>query len=300
MSLEVPRNIHLRRIHWAITSPSLMNFPVSINYIRDNEHEQVLAELLEQLDQESFQVDAHFQSVGIRPMGKYFEQLLFFLIDKDPRFELILSNQQVKEGNRTIGEIDLIVKDAQTKNVEHWEICLKYYLQSLPSTDSRLMLGPNAIDNLARKSNKLLNHQLPLSKHASLKYLTGTYNLDSKLFMKGQFFYHLNKMKTTPDQVNLAHETGWWCFISELDEMLNKELKWTTLWKPNWIGEHVAENESSLISAQELINSLSTHFKSESNSILAVGMKESTEGWIEETRGFVVNDNWPHLVPQQG
>ena len=137
-----------------------MNYPVSTGYFRDAGHEKAVLEKLMQLDSDSEVVQSHFAKLPSLPMGKYFEQLIFFLIAHDNRLELILSNQQIKEGNRTIGEIDLIIKDAQTKKVEHWELCLKYYLQSNPSTDSRLMLGPHAVDNLSRKSTKLLNHQL--------------------------------------------------------------------------------------------------------------------------------------------
>lgn len=300
MSSDLPQNIHLRRIHWAITSPSLMNYHVSVNYIRDAEHQLEVLRLIQHLDTEPELVDAHFDGVGKRPMGKYFEQLLFFLIEKDPRFDLILSNQQIKEGNRTIGEIDLIVKDAQTKKIEHWEICLKFYLQSLPSSDPSLMLGPNAVDNLARKSDKLLNHQLPLAKHSSLKYLTGTHSLDSKLFMKGQLFYHLNELSVSALNVSKGHESGWWCFLSEVRTMLEHNLKWTTLWKPDWIGRHSSKDDSSLLSNQQLVDLLNDHFKSNNNSILTVGMTESEDGWLEQTRGFIVNEDWPHLIPQQG
>jgi hypothetical protein len=277
-----------------------MNYAVSTGYFRDAGHEKAVLEKLMQLDSDSEVVQSHFAKLPSLPMGKYFEQLIFFLIAHDNRLELILSNQQVKEGNRTIGEIDLIIKDTQTKKVEHWEICLKYYLQSNPSTDSRLMLGPHAVDNLSRKSTKLLNHQLPLSTHASLKYITETYNVDSKLFMKGQLFYHLNNNSIMAEDANRHHETGWWCFLSETEAMLNSDLKWATLTKPDWIGLHYESDQTSLLSDNEMTELLRTQIASETNTILVVGMKEYENRWIEQTRGFIVHNNWPNLVPQVG
>jgi hypothetical protein len=297
---QLLKSIHLRRLHWAITSASLLNHPVSTGYFRDAGHKQTVLEILLALDSEIELVDSYFAKLCSLPMGKYFEQLIFFLIARDNRLELILSNQQIKEGNRTIGELDLIIKDTQTKKVEHWEICLKYYLQRNPSTDSRLMIGPNSMDNLSRKSAKLLNHQLPLSKHASLKYITGAYNVECKLFMKGQLYYHLNDNSMIAEDVNRHHETGWWCFLSETEAMLNSDLKWAKLTKPDWIGLHNESNQTSLLSNNEMTEILRAQIASETNTVLVVGMKEHENGWIEDTRGFIVHNNWPNQGPQVG
>lgn len=293
----VLKNIHLHRIHWAITSPSLMAFPVSVDYIRSVDHLDAVMIKLAELDSNPVEVNRYFDNLGKLPMGKYFEQLIFFMIIQDERFELVLSNQQIKDGNITIGEIDLIIKDNVSGNVEHWEICLKFYLQSQQSTDPSLMIGPGAKDNLALKTNKLLNQQLPLSKHASLQHIGETYNIDPKLFMKGQFFYRLNSTKTTPEHSNPIHETGWWCYLSETNDMLNKRLKWTTLRKPEWIGHHHLIDDSSLLSHTQMNDYLKTHFTNSNESILTVGLEETESGWEEQTRGFVVNDKWPHFVP---
>jgi len=142
-------NIHLRRVYWAIFSPSLLSYPFNAQYIQDDEHGKSVVDLLHRLDANPSNVDTHFTALGHMPMGKYFEQLVFFMLQHDNRYELILANHQVKEGNRTLGELDLILKDTITGLLEHWEICLKYYLQSQPSDEHHVMLGPNAIDNLA-------------------------------------------------------------------------------------------------------------------------------------------------------
>ena len=90
-------------MYWAVTSPNLMGYPFSTQYIRDKNHAGCVLDILKMLDSDSDIVDDHFNSLGHLPMGKYFEQLLFFMVDKDHRFELLLSNHQIIQENRTIG-----------------------------------------------------------------------------------------------------------------------------------------------------------------------------------------------------
>ena len=134
-----------------------MNYPFCVDYFRDVNHKSAINELLAELDSNSESVTAHFDNLRHMPMGKYFEQLLLYILDKDPRFEVLLSNHQIIEGKITIGELDFILKDVKTNAIEHWEVCLKYYLQSQPSTDQRLMLGPSAKDDMDRKVRKLMD-----------------------------------------------------------------------------------------------------------------------------------------------
>jgi hypothetical protein len=82
--------------------------------------------------------------------------------------------------------------------------------------------------------------------------------------------------------------------------MLNKDLKWATLTKPDWIGLHNESDQTSLLSNIEMTELVRTQIASETNTVLVVGMKEYENGWIEHTRGFIVNNNWPNLVPQAG
>lgn len=248
---------------------------------------------MQQLDSNSQKVNSYFESLGKMPMGKYFEQLLFFILEYDERYEIVLKNHQIVDKKHTVGEIDLILKDTVSGRIGHWELCLKYYLQKIPSVDHEVMLGPNAIDSLDRKMKKLIDHQLTLGNHPKVIELIQSQPIESKLFMKGQFFYHLNNSNIFPKDSNPAHEQGWWCHLSEAEEMLNSDLIWTTIWKPDWIGPTLRYQDAELLSNTQLINSLQNHFQKESHSVFCVGLKEQNGTWSEASRGFVVNNNWP-------
>lgn len=291
------RNIHLRRIQWAIFSPSLLSYPFSANYVQDEQHRSAIIALLEALDAESTAVDEHFASLGNMPMGKYFEQLLFFILEKDDRFEILLKNQQIIEGGRTVGEIDLILKDTKTGEIEHWEIALKFYLQSKPTEDHAAMLGPNAVDNLARKMKKLTEHQLPIKANLSNLALLDNHQVSNKLLLKGQFFYHLCHVQTCnifPNHVNPIHNSGWWCHLSEIEKAIDKNLVWTTLQKPNWIGKMKQHLNLNLLNFNDIKESLKQYFHDNSRAILCVGLKEQNGVWKEHSRGFVVEEDWPN------
>jgi hypothetical protein len=287
------QNIHLRRIEWAISSPDLMDYPFCANYFRDDTHKDSVNKLLAELDANSEAVHAHFDGLRHMPMGKYFEQLLLYIFDRDPRFEVLLANHQIIEDKTTIGEIDIILRDLKSNTVEHWEICLKFYLQTEPSSEQGLMLGPGAKDNMERKVSKLIGHQMQLSKHPSIKNLIGTENIESKLFMKGQLFYHLGQKKVITQNVNPGSETGYWCFLSQAKTMLSNELKWTTLQKPNWIGRLEGADDSEMLSSTEMIAFLHNHFEHNIHSLLCVGFENTDRSCIELSRCFIVKEHWP-------
>ena len=287
------KNRYLQQVEWAVFSPSLMAKPASANYIRDEKHEKSLVELLLQLDQKPSEVDEHFQSLRHMPMGKYFEQLVIFILEKDERYEIILQNHQIVEEKTTVGEIDLIVRDTVSSQLEHWEIALKFYLQSTPSSEQNVMLGPNAKDNLARKIKKLTEHQMTLSEHPQIEQLIKGQPIERKLFIKGQFFYHLNNKTIVPLGSNPLHDSGLWCFHSEIEKILDDSLKWTIVDKPDWIGNQQTPDISNAINSAQMQLILTEHFERGLKPLLCVGMKRVDKRCIEVSRCFVVNNHWP-------
>lgn len=291
------KNHYLQQVEWAVFSPSLMAKPSPVNYIRDEQHKRSVIALLLRLDEHQTQVDQHFLSLSHMPMGKYFEQLLFFILQRDERYEIILQNHQIVEGKTTVGEIDLVVRDTVSDQLEHWEIALKFYLQSTTGSEQFTMLGPDAKDNLARKIKKLTEHQMTLSSHPQIQHLLKLQSIDCKLFIKGQFFYHLNNRKLMTNDAYPLHDRGWWCLHSEVEQMLNDNLKWAILDKPDWIGSHQTTAGHTLNTPYQLSAFLADHFSHQHQAVFCVGMKESNGIWQEKSRGFVVNNTWPHPMP---
>jgi hypothetical protein len=65
----------------------------------------------------------------------------------------LYENIQVIEDKKTIGEIDFIIEDKNTKQVIHMELAYKFYLfdPSISSEPINNWIGPNRDDSLQEK-----------------------------------------------------------------------------------------------------------------------------------------------------
>lgn len=96
-------------------------------------------------------------------LGRYFEALAEHLFKHSTRHEILACNHAIHINKRTLGELDLLVKDLKTDEVIHIELALKFYLW-VPNTPSHTYgwVGSGLHDFLADKVNRLANHQLKL------------------------------------------------------------------------------------------------------------------------------------------
>ena len=95
-------------------------------------------------------------------LGLRFEAIVAHWIDLEPSLTLLAKNLAVHDGQRTIGEFDLIVDNAGT--AEHWELAVKFYLGTGDVLNLNNWHGPDPSDTLERKINRLASHQLRLSR----------------------------------------------------------------------------------------------------------------------------------------
>src|SRR5690554_5676651 len=84
------------------------------------------------------------------PLGKYAEELLVIYFKQHNSYHLLGNNIQLIEDNKTIGEIDFLLKDQITQEYIHLEFALKYYLK-VQWKGQLIFLGPNVNDQLRKK-----------------------------------------------------------------------------------------------------------------------------------------------------
>ena len=97
-------------------------------------------------------------------LGHLVEKIVSELIKSSANFKVLYENIQIIENKKTIGEIDFIIEEINTKQVIHLELAYKFYLLD-PSISSELInnwIGPNRNDSLREKLEKLKSKQLPL------------------------------------------------------------------------------------------------------------------------------------------
>ncbi|MGR5144565.1 DUF1853 family protein [Photobacterium sp. DNB23_23_1] len=166
---------------------------------------------------------------GGRRLGYFYQWLWQQLILHHPRYELLAEEAQLTVNKRTLGAIDFLVKDLHSGRVEHWEVAIKFFLAYEGSWP-----GPNARDNLDKKANKMLSHQLMISDHPAFikQYQTQFGKIERRrLIMQGRLFYPAFEGYTGSD-IKLAKGAthGLWCYSQQAAGLDLRPIA-----KPEWI-----------------------------------------------------------------
>ena len=111
--------------------------------------------------------DLEFQLPTKLRLGHLVEKIVSELIKSASNYKVLYENVQLNEDKRTIGEIDFIIQNKNTKQVIHLELAYKFYLfdPSISSTPLNNWIGPNRNDSLKEKIEKLNRKQFPLLYH---------------------------------------------------------------------------------------------------------------------------------------
>lgn len=206
----------VRQLAFSIASPNIvLSLPPDLNIkyefqLHDSDfwHQQYQnyeARLFE-LDQDSRALDQFVAQLKSTRLGLRFEMLFWFwlLDDAYHDYQLIQHSIQVIDGAKTIGELDFLLLNKKTQQIEHWEVALKYYLAE---KDLHLIhwYGLNRSDTLLRKLKHFTEKQFQF-KHACEQAIDQRFAV-----MKGQLYLPLLKENQyLPTWVNAQRRTGTW------------------------------------------------------------------------------------------
>jgi hypothetical protein len=124
--------------------------------------------------------DLEFQLPTNLRLGHLAEKIISELIKASTNYKVLYENIQVIEDKKTIGEIDFIIEDTNTKQVIHMELAYKFYLfdPSISPEPINNWIGPNRNDSLQEKLQKLKTTQFPLLYHNLTKSKFNTIAID--------------------------------------------------------------------------------------------------------------------------
>lgn len=191
---------------------------------------------LKQLDQNPFELQQHLLTARSSRLGIRFEHLLTFWLLDDHYHPFKLIGQSIKrmDGTRTVGELDFLISNQLTGQIEHWEVAIKFYLGEADFFAEQ-WLGLNRRDSLGRKINHLQQHQFDVSEineHVIQK---------RRAIIKGRLFYPLDvfdslngslKALQPSPWVNEAHLTGTW---GNIIPSTPPKHQWRRAARPEWI-----------------------------------------------------------------
>ena len=227
-------------------------------------------------------------------LGLYFEKLWQFFIEQDPSLDLISHNVAIYNNKQTLGEFDLIYYCHQRQCFIHLELALKFYLwhptAAISSNPFSQWLGPNAIDRLDLKLDRLFSHQTRLSQTEAGKTQLQKFNInhvDTELALKGRLFQPVGDNKQQP-QLSSSHLKGTWIHYKQFSERQNAAYKWQLLTREDWISPPITINRP--IQHRLAVAQLNTHFQQYRQSVMLLQYCPQSQ----QTRCvFVTHDQWP-------
>jgi hypothetical protein len=305
--LDTLHDSAVRDLAWVISSPGLVDaaYPEYLGHVvKDDWYTSKLAPLtdwLAKLDHSPQVLHEYIAAHPTRRLGHYFETLIAFWLMHTADIQIIARNLQVQDAQRTLGEYDFLLRNADAE-VSHWEAAVKFYLQIEASAEQHSFIGPGTRDRLDLKLERVFNHQLRLSQtEAGLRALPNNIKPDKTLaYIKGYLFYHataFNRQAITG--ISAAHLSGWWIRHStEKIPQISANSGWVIPPRMHWLAPARLPAETEVMTYAQLQDKLDKHFGLYSEALLLFEMLRTEQGaWQEISRGFIVCTSWPE-IPQ--
>lgn len=204
----------VRQLAFAIASPNILKHsPDELEIVHpfDWHHDhfwqhyyQRYASRLEQLDQDPTALLDFLAQLKSTRLGLRFEMLIWFWLTESQYhdFELLGHSIQMIDGPRTLGELDFLLRNRLTNQIEHWEVALKYYLAE---RDNQLAYwyGLNRSDTLQRKLRHFTEKQFQFNSALNFPIQRRV------VVLKGQLYISDSK-QLLPSWVNPKRQLGLW------------------------------------------------------------------------------------------
>jgi hypothetical protein len=207
----------VRQLAFCIASPDLLcQIPKSLCIqhlfkIHTSEfwevHFQNYLPRLKELDQTPEPLIQFLSQLKSTRLGLRFEHLLWFWLQEDQYhpYQLLGHSIQKIEGAKTLGELDFLILNKETQEIEHWEVALKYYLGE---ADLHLeqWIGLNRQDTLSKKLYHFTNKQFQFFEALNFEIQQRFSVLKGQLYLP----LDLNLEQPLPEWINLQRRLGYW------------------------------------------------------------------------------------------
>ena len=217
---------HLAALRWLLLSPSLLHPTPSALANSFSWNTDDARQVDQWLDDLKLQPDALLRWMQARPskrLGHHAEHLLEFYLTHGPVHTLQAAHLQLRgesgaKAASTVGEIDFLLKDGLGHRL-HWELAVKFFLcmSNASSVTPDDFLGPNNVETLAHKWNKVFAKQLTHLPPAPWNANTWT----AQAFTRGWMFYRWGFAVPSCDALHTDHCKGWWIEHAHMHDLPN-------------------------------------------------------------------------------
>ncbi|MFL0802291.1 MAG: DUF1853 family protein [Agarilytica sp.] len=244
-----------------------------------------------------------------RRLGLYCESLFNFYLENSPEEKnKVYKNFRAQGEKQTIGECDFIIANAKPY-LTHIEIAVKFFLQTASGErEWHSWVGPNAIDRLDIKLERMRTHQLPLPQRKDTEAIflnlknenEKREEIESLHFIKGVLFtpFNGNLITKLPENTNPNLLHARWIKISEfLDIVPSSESAFTSCDKMEWLTGPENHNTDGADAVINQIRSIYECAQKERKVApgLMIWLHHPHEKDKEQTRLMIVPDCWPEI-----
>lgn len=222
-------------------------------------------------------------------LGHLYEDALSELLSANSNYEILAQNYQlITPAKQTLGELDFLLLKKPSNEIIHLELAVKFYL-IVEVNGQTLYPGPDARDNFHRKSKRLCEHQLTLTKRKSSQELlpplphSGTIKIGH--LVHGIFFDHIHsEHRPLPEHASAQVRRRKWLHCNEFSEFETTRSKLRVIPKQLWLCEINEEIFDTLVEVSicELLQ------LAQQRCTLCIGEPDAQPY-------FIVPDSWPNL-----
>ena len=298
MNTEREREAWLQALRWVMTRPSLITgLPGDMGPLLEPEDRRLDA-LIQDTREDWSSLASRLTS---HKLGLAFEVLIIWGMTRGLGWTLLGRDVQVFDERRTLGALDLIVRDTRGE-VTHWELAYKLYLQRDEDPGWGSWLGPAGRDRLSLKLNHMLTHQLPLSSRPEAREALAALGVERidhrRVMMQGTLFGPWGKPPSTALSGAFPAE-GCWLREGAFKTLLIEHPHWTWVprHKPLWFGlapsRHDALSRDALLALSPLRESLLFSRLDDGREELTFVVPESWGAPTQEDNGLRSEDGCP-------
>ena len=286
----------VRDLAWVIGTPSILSQDLSEELPADDFYMKMLnmgLPILATLDKNPKPLDDFLARSKSKRLGLRFERFWQFWLHACKGWSVVASDYQMSNSSRTIGAFDLLIQEQEKQGLSHWELAVKFYLNTGAGSRMSDWHGPNKVDRLDKKINRMMEHQLKLSRYPSVKQqlVEKNWNIKrTKAIVKGRLFWNSRGNKhQLPNWANPYADRGFWCTATEFESIQQRDqLEWFFLEKDFWLSPVLGDDlkqlkalsDNELMKIPDLIR----------QAFHIVGCDLETQKEVK--RGFLVPDNW--------
>jgi hypothetical protein len=258
---------------------------------------QWLADWLQEQQQQPEPLLDWLQGARSQRLGIHYERLWQFALQQAPGIELLAANLPVRQGGQTLGELDMLLRDAEGDH--HLELAIKLYLGPA-SGDGELpgnWRGAGRADNLQRKLQHLGSQQLLLCASPAAQDILAAHGVQQPrpgLWLSGYLFYPWPGGCASPAGSHPQHARGLWLQHHDWPafQAASSAQHWQPVARDCRLAPSALQPASSWPAAR--LEDWRHRLAADAPPILLAGFSQQDDGnWTESSRVMLLNDQWP-------